>query len=121
MANELQVLSGLVLRDGDATTEDSSTVSVSPSAKKAITKTVAVTTTAAALDFTGLTAARYIKLKNLDGTNYVDVGPDNGGTMVGLIRLLSGDTCTLPLKPSTTIKAQANTATCNVQMMAVDT
>lgn len=121
MANELRVHTSLQLRDGNARTEDTGTVQVSPSAKKAISKTVSVTTSAAALDFTGLTAARYIALRNLDTTNYVDIGPDNTGTMVGLIRLLAGESCMLPLKPSTTIKAQANTATCSVQMMACDT
>ena len=63
---------------------------------------------------------RAIAIKNTDPTNYVEIGPDSAGTLIPLIRLLAGESCCLPVKPSITIKAQANTATCVVQMMAVD-
>ena len=51
----------------------------------------------------------YAYFRNLDATNYVDIGPDSTG-IVGFIRLEPGDFCILRLKPGITIKAQADTA-----------
>lgn len=51
--------------------------------------------------------------KNLDSTNYVEIGPDSGGTggsMVSMVKLLAGEFALLPLTPGITLKAQANTA-----------
>lgn len=47
---------------------------------------------------------------NLDATNYVEVGPESSGALVGFIRLEAGEFCLLRLKPGITIRAQANTA-----------
>jgi hypothetical protein len=48
--------------------------------------------------------------QNLDATNYVEIGPDSGGALVGFIRLEPGEFATMRLKPGITIRAQANTA-----------
>lgn len=48
--------------------------------------------------------------QNLDATNYVEIGPESGGAMVGFIRLEAGESATMRLKPGITIRAQANTA-----------
>ena len=55
--------------------------------------------------------------QNLDGTNYVDVGPDSGGSLVPFLRLEPGEWAVLRLKPGITIKAQANTAAVKLQVM----
>lgn len=48
--------------------------------------------------------------KNLDTTNYVDIGPESGGAMVALIRLKAGETASMRLKPGVVIRGQANTS-----------
>lgn len=48
--------------------------------------------------------------QNLDATNYVDIGPDDSGALLGFIRLEAGEFATMRLKPGITIRAQANTA-----------
>ena len=47
---------------------------------------------------------------NVDGTNYVDIGPESGGALVGFVRLKAGEFGFMRLKPGITIRAQANTA-----------
>lgn len=55
-------------------------------------------------------------MKNLDSTNYVDIGPDSGGSMVGCVRLKPGEEHWFRSKPGVTWKGQANTAACKVQI-----
>jgi len=57
-----------------------------------------------------------IYFKNLDSTNYVDIGPDSGGSMVGCIRLKPGEEHWFRSKPGITWKGQANTAACKVEV-----
>ena len=123
MANELKVSAMLQLNNAGQITQQSVSGYFSPSAKVPIAKPVTIATTAGgqALDFTGLTAARFIILKNTDMTNWVEVGPDDGGTILPLARLQPGDPMILPLRPSTTIRAIANTSACVIHLMAVDT
>ena len=45
---------------------------------------------------------------NMDSANYVVVGPDSGGSMVGAIRLKAGESFTVRLNPGTSYRAQAN-------------
>jgi hypothetical protein len=63
----------------------------------------------------------YIELFNADSTNYVDVGMSDGGTMKALIRLMPGDVAVFRIKPSTTLRGQANTAAVNVEVTAFNT
>lgn len=53
-------------------------------------------------------------LKNLDTTNYVDIGPKSGGSMVAAIRLSPGESHTFKSGPSVTWRAVANNAACRV-------
>lgn len=57
---------------------------------------------------------------NLDATNYVEIGPESGGSMVSFIKLKAGERALLRLTPGITIRAQANTATVKLQMLLLD-
>lgn len=69
---------------------------------------------------TDLASPRYLMIRNLDPTNYVDLGMSDAGTMKALARLLAGDILLLPMKPGVTVRAQANTAACKLFCMNVD-
>jgi hypothetical protein len=47
--------------------------------------------------------------KNLDATNFVDIGPESAGAMVPMIRLKPGESCEGRFKPGIVIRAQADT------------
>jgi hypothetical protein len=62
----------------------------------------------------------WVIIQNLDGANYVDYGPDSGGSMVGFGRLEAGETQAFRLKPGITWKAQADTAPVKVKMVLLN-
>lgn len=55
---------------------------------------------------------KWLVLRNLDPTNYVQIGFATGNYGV---RMRPGDPMWIPLEPGTTIYAIANTASCKVQ------
>lgn len=59
----------------------------------------------------------WLFIRNLDATNYVQLGFATG---VYGIRLRAGDFMLIPLEPGTTIYALANTAACNVQYLVYE-
>lgn len=55
-------------------------------------------------------------LQNLDDTNYVDWGPESGGSMVAIGRLEPGEWAAFRLKPGIVLRGQADTASCKVDV-----
>ena len=58
-------------------------------------------------------------VKNLDATNFIEVGPDSAG-IVNFFKLLPGQWAWFPLHPSATIKAKADTAPCKLFIKLLD-
>lgn len=52
--------------------------------------------------------------QNLDSTNFVKIGADSGGSLVPFVKLKAGEYCILRLMTGITIKAQADTAACEL-------
>ena len=67
------------------------------------------------MDFGDISTEGFIFIQNHDATNYVEFGPESGGAMVAIGRVKPGETAVMRLKPGVTMRAQANTASCNVQ------
>jgi hypothetical protein len=53
--------------------------------------------------------------KNLDDTNYVEIGPESAGAMVGFLKLKAGEVAIGRFKTGIVIRAQANTAAVKLQ------
>lgn len=62
----------------------------------------------------GVTTSGVIYLKNLDDTNYVQLGTQVSGTFYPVLRLKPGDIAVWRLDPTATLRLLANTAACNV-------
>ncbi len=58
-------------------------------------------------------------VKNLDATNFIEVGPDSTG-IVNFFKLLPGQWAWFPLHPSATVKAKADTADCKLFIKLLD-
>lgn len=82
--------------------------------------TIVVETSAAAIPFTGLTSPGWIWMRNLDDTNFVEVGPDDDGTFVPCITLLPGEVALFRFAGGT-LKARADTAPCRLHVQALET
>lgn len=76
---------------------------------------------ATTISLADMTKPGFVWIKNLDATNYVTYGPDSGGSMVGFGELKAGEETILRLSRTTpTVKMQANTAACEVQIHAFE-
>ena len=66
-----------------------------------------------------LTSYGYMFVRNLDDTNFIEIGPDSTG-IVDFIKLLAGEWGIFPIKGGITVKAQADTAACNLEYYVLD-
>lgn len=117
MANELTLSITALFEKGTNINETLSIQSLKRdvSGTRFIRNVQAVGTSEEAVVF-GDTVPKYVFVRNLDSTNYVQLGATTG---VYNIRLTAGDVCLFPLEGST-LFAKANTAACNIQVFAVD-
>lgn len=83
--------------------------------KDAYRKILSVTTTGVSLA-TGLASNGYALLLNLDAVHFVSVGGYPGSVLDSVIKLSPGYFALLPLDPAATIRLQADTATCLVDV-----
>lgn len=81
---------------------------------------ISVGTSDEAIDDGDVGTLGYVAFRNLDSTNYVDIGPDSGGAIVPMIRLEAGDVAIMRVKPGITMRAQANTAAVKLQMFLLE-
>lgn len=82
----------------------------------------AASTAGVDVDLSEFTTAGYCRIKNLDGTNFVEVGIYSGGTFYPLMELLPGQFYVIRLSRNIgTLRVRANTASCNVIVEAFET
>lgn len=79
-----------------------------------------ITTSDAALSASELSTMGWAIFMNLDVTNYVEFGPDSGGSIVPAIKLLPGEAAILRLEPGITVRSQANTGSCESRFAVLE-
>lgn len=120
MAGTINFTVELAVTNGQLTANQSLSTTATQTTPGVLQVVQNIGTSEEAVDLSALTAARFITIKNIDDTNYVELGPDSTG-IIDLIQLLPGESCGFPLKPSVTLKAQANTAPVDISIMAAET
>jgi hypothetical protein len=102
---------------------DPGEISVTQTTANGHSPVVDVGTTEEVISFGDVSAANvgYVAFRNLDTTNYVQIGPESAGAMVAAIRLKAGEVAVLRLEPSVTLRAKANTAAVKLQMKLLQT
>ena len=88
--------------------------SIDQATQGAFTGVLAIGTSEEAITFTDIGTLGWLTMHNLDTTNYVDWGPDSGGSMVAVGRMKANEVAVFRLKPGITLRLQANTASCKV-------
>ena len=71
--------------------------------------------------FGDVTAEGYLILQNLDATNFVEYGQDDSSTMKETGNLLAGDVHLIRLADGETLRMKADTASCDVRIVCLDT
>ena len=119
MANEITVNLQVNVTNGNYTRRAApGVVNVDQAAQGQGGGIISIGTSEEALSFTDITTKGWCFLRNLDDTNYVEYGPESAGAMVGFGRLEPGEPAAMRLIPgSLTIRMQANTAACNVEVI----
>lgn len=82
--------------------------------------TVNIGTSDEAISLGDISSAGWAYFRNLDTTNYVEIGPTSGGALVPFLRLEAGEEAVLRLTPSVALRGQANTAACNVMIAVLE-
>ena len=72
--------------------------------------TLEIGTTYEAISTTDITNKGFAFFKNLDATNFVEIGLDVSSTFYPFIKLLPGQSAIVPLSPAVSLYGRANTA-----------
>lgn len=119
MAGELRATLTTQLTNGslvDPNLQGSASIDQSVAAFVVLNPTV--TTSEGDITFTGITTLGWIRIRNLDATNFVKYGPNSAGSMIVLGKLKPGEEAWLRLMTGVTLRMQADTASCKVQIRA---
>jgi hypothetical protein len=119
MASEITLNASLVYEDAQdmaascANTNDIITVTT----KKVVRNRQTITTSEVAINLGGVASLGWMMFKNLDETNYIEIKTGTGGTVIG--KMLAGESYG-PVRCGSGITApyaQANTASCDMEVM----
>lgn len=118
MANEIQVSLTISVEKNGASARGNISLSIDQTGDQFISNVQIIGTSNEALTLSDVSTIGWVYVKNLDAANYVEVFLDSGNTQL-VSKLLAGE-ATL-FKPGTTsIYARANTAACNIQVLAAE-
>lgn len=118
MSNEITVQVSLTAKNGNLDYRfQPGTLLYDQSSQIAIggVQSIGTATNAEVLAMGDVTTAGYCTLRNLDTTNYIDVGTGTGTSFVASMRLKAGQVAIAPLHPTNVPSARANAAACNLQ------
>jgi hypothetical protein len=118
MANEIAITTKMVLANGTLKDRSEPGVKYVTQATAEFYKEVqtwSTSDTALACGSLATSSYGYCRFTNTDSTNYADIGPESGGAIIPMIRLLAGESSGwMRIKPSVTLRRQANTASVKV-------
>lgn len=123
MANEITTQVGLSLANGslnDRVVLESD--QVTQTIQWVLRDVLSIPTTAGGtvIATTGLTTPGYCYVKNLDATNYVELGPTSGGAIIPFGKLKAGEQCLVRLAAGISLRALANTAAVKILIVIYD-
>ena len=119
MANELYYAIELTARKGGATVSHSTSGNTTMTGDDMTQATQVIGTTSEVIDFGEITGApSMVLIRNLEATNFVEIGGDSGLTIFKL-KILAGKS--ILISPSSaTMYGKADTAAARIQVIAVE-
>lgn len=120
MAGELTVSVQAILANGPlASMFPQTQIRVDQAAKVIDDRVWLIGTTAEAINWGDVTTPGYVGLRNTDDTNFVQVGIDDGGVFIPLLKLLPGEVAIAPVQPGAAWHAKADTAEVGLRIWCV--
>lgn len=121
MANEITISAKLAVSNGNLSDNLTVNQRVDQAAALAHNPVIDVGTSEEVIGTGDIGTLGWVIFRNLDATNYVDIGPESGGSMVAMIRAEAGEVAgPFRLKPGITLRAQANTAAVKLAMLLLE-
>lgn len=121
MANEIKVTTYLKCTNGSFVDNwTPAELSVTQSAIGAAGGAQTIGTSAEALGVTDLSTVGYARFRNLDATNFVQIGPYVTSTFYPAIKLKPGEQAVLRLDPTNPWYAKADTAAVKLQYLVLE-
>lgn len=120
MANEITYSSSISVTNGNLTSIVVNEVdNADQSTARRIHNSQTIGTTHEAIVMGDLATPRWARFKNLDSTNFVEIGVEVAATFYPVVKLLAGEHAQLPLSDGT-YYAQADTASVELDCFILD-
>jgi len=111
MADELKLQVTANLTKGNYTSKfEPGLLSITVDAVGGHHPVVDVGTSEEVISFGDISTEGWCFMRNLDDTNYVQWGPESGGSMITMGRIEAGEVACFRMEPGITLRAKANTA-----------
>ncbi len=121
MADEIRTFAGVTYTNGNHVLnfpQVTKLITQSTAGGSSVTQTIGTSEEDIAL---GDIAPGVVMLRNLDATNYVQIGPKSAGVMVAMMKISAGQTAgPFVLDSAVTLRAIANTASVKLQIYALN-
>lgn len=113
MANTLTVSASVQFSDGtDGYGINLNPVTITQGSPAVAHGVITVGTSEETISVGDVASSGVFVFKNRDATNFVEIGPDNGGTILPFVKCTAGKFGIVPALSTTTIKVKADTAPC---------
>lgn len=122
MANEITAISRLSLTNGNYK-EDTQLIqsAITQAAIGAAGGIQVIGTSEEVITSTDVGTLGWAWFRNLDTSNYVTIGPESGGAMVGMLKLKAGETAgPFRLLPGVVLRGQANGASVKLKKLILE-
>ena len=120
MANEITVTTRIAVINGNYKEERTSKIQADQSATGGQAGVQNIGTSYEAVTLGNVSTEGYVHLRNLDSTNYLEVGLDAGADLTPVIRLNAGEVALFRLSTSATLFAKANTASVDLDVCILE-
>jgi len=119
MAGEITFSTSLKAQKGNSSVSQSATMAADMTGNQMMQATQNIGTTAELVDFGDITGVpQLVMIRNLDATNFVEIGGDSGLTVFKL-KIKKGQSALFE-PTSGTLYAKANTAAVNIMTVAIE-
>lgn len=118
-AGEISLYASISSTKNGATVAGSSTQNADMIGDQMIGNVQIVGTSNEAINLGDVSTLGHLYCKNMDATNYVEIFTDNANAQP-VAKLLAGQAMLIASHPSATYYARANTAVCNLHVVAVE-
>lgn len=120
MANEIGLGLNLVANKGGISINRNFNESITMSGSHENQTVMDVTTSAANIPLGSIATAGLVLLHNLDPTNFILIGSTVSASFVGPFKIKPGEAFPVRFNPSITLQAKADTATCQMEIIALE-